>query len=261
MQNVSNNIMRISIENYPFKISGSFVITAVGSDGIIMASESRANIFDRTDTKQTPVGYFDTIQKVFPKDNMAIAETGQGVIANTFFSALINDFYCKLVNCSAKDVLPALIEYVNRFLPKEIHQDFFNQKLFSAGYNNSIPTICYYNNQQTPNFDCINHGFIQSDKTIFGNKYSGKMKCQELALLAEEAIKEYASHSDRWKTIGGPISVLQITRTNTEWILNQPVTPKWTYVNEFITAYKSESVLINLIEPHTKGDLDAILGV
>lgn len=253
--------MRISIDKYPFKISGSFVITAIGSDGIIMASEARANIFDRRDTKQTPVGYFDTIQKVFPKDNIAIAETGQGVIANVFFSALINDFYGKLVNCSANDILPALIEYANKFLPKEIHQDFFNQKLFSAGYHNSIPKICYFNNQQTPNFGCITDGFIQSDKTIFGDKYSVKMNCQELAQLAEEAIKEYASHSDRWKTIGGPISVLQITPTTTEWLLNQPETQKWTYVHEFITDYKSESVSVNLIEPHTKEDLYAILGI
>lgn len=253
--------MRISKDNYPFIISGSFVITAIGSDGIIMASEARANIFDRKDAKQTPVGYFDTIQKVFPKDNMAIGETGQGVIANVFFSTIINDFYSKLVNCSTNNVLPSLIDYANRFLPMEIHHDFFNLKLFSAGYNNSIPTICYFNNQQTPNFGCITNGFIQSDKTIFGDKYSGRMNCKELAQLAEEAIKEYASHSDRWKTIGGPISVLQITQSNTEWLLNQPVTPKWTYVHEFIADYKSKSFSINLIEPHTTDDLHAILGI
>lgn len=253
--------MRISLVNHPFKISGSFVITAIGSDGIIMASEARANIFDRRDIKQEPIGYFDTIQKVFPKNNMAIAETGQGVIADVFFSALINDFYTKLDNCSADNILPSLIDYANSFLPKEIHHDFFNQKLFSAGYHNSIPTICHFNNQQIPNLGCITEGYIQSDKTIFGDKYSSKMNCRELAQLADEAIKEYASHFDRWKTIGGPTSVLQITQSKTEWLLNQPVTPKWTYVHEFIADYKSKSVSINLIEPYTKEDLHAILGI
>jgi hypothetical protein len=253
--------MRKSIDNYPFKISGSFVLIAIGSDGIIMASEARANIFDRRDTKQTPVGYFDTIQKVFPKDSMAIAETGLGVIGNIFFSALINDFYSKSVNCTVNDALPALIDYANKFLLKETHQDFFNQKLFSAGYDNSIPIICYFNNQQIPYLGCITEGFIESDKTIFGDKYSRKMNCQELAQLAEDAIKEYASQSDRWKTIGGPISVLQITKTNTQWLLNQPVIQKWTNVQEFITDYQSENVSINLIDPFTKDDLHTILGI
>jgi hypothetical protein len=253
--------MRISIDNYPFKISGSFVIAAIGCDGIIMASEARANIFDRRDTMQTPVGYFDSIQKVYPIDNLAIAETGQGVIANVFFSAIINDFYGRLVNCGANEVLPALIEYAYKFLPRDIQQDFFNQKLFSAGYHNSVPIICYFNKQQTSSLGCITEGFIQSDITIFGDKYSCKMNCQELALLAEEAIKEYASHSDRWKTIGGPISVLQITKTSTEWLLNKPVAQKWTYVHEFITDYQSENVSINIIDPHTKDDLHALLGI
>jgi hypothetical protein len=253
--------MIIETKYYPFKISGSFVIAAVGTDGIIMASEARANIFDKNDIVQTPIAYFDTIQKVFPKENIAIAETGQGVISNVFFSAIINDFYRMLVDCNAHEVLPAFIDYANRFLPKEIQQEFFNQKLFSAGFHNSIPIICYYDKEQTPKIGCKTNGFIQSDRTIFSDNYSINMNCQELAELAEAAIKEYASHNDRWKTIGGPVYVLKITKTNTEWILNKPVKQKWNYINEFIYDYTSEKIEINIIDPHTKDDLHKILGI
>jgi hypothetical protein len=253
--------MKISAEKYDFKISGSFVIAAIGSDGIIIASEARANIFDRRDAKQTPVGYFDTIQKIFPKNNIAIAETGQGVIANVFFSALIKDFYDKLGKCRADEILQSIILYVKTFLPKEIHSEFFNQKLFSAGYDGSIPKICYFNNEQNPNLGSVTDGFVQSDKTIFGMEYSSKMNCRELSHLAEKSIKEYASHYERWKTIGGPISVLQVTPTTTNWILNKPVSQKWTYVNEFITDYKLQNVSINMIEPYSEDDLKSIFGI
>ena len=253
--------MQLSTEISKFKISGSFVITAIGADGIIMASEARANIFDRRDSSQTPVGYFDSIQKVFPKNNIAIAETGQGVIANVFFSALINDFYNKLASYQADNLLQNLIHYANQFLPKEIHSEFYNQKLFSAGFIGTKPQISYFNNQQSPSFGSISEGFIQSDKTIFGDSYSSKMSCQELSQLAEESIKVYASHFERWKTIGGPISVLKITPAGCTWLLNKPLEQKWTYVDEFISDYKSNKFRINLIDPFSEGDLKSILGI
>lgn len=253
--------MQISTEISKFKISGSFVITAIGADGIIMASEARANIFDRRDSSQTPVGYFDTIQKVFPKNNIAIAETGQGLIANVFFSALINDFYSKLTSYQADNLLQNLIHYANQFLPIEIHSEFYSQKLFSAGFIGTKPQISYFNNQQSPSFKSISEGFIQSDKTIFGDSYSSKMSCQELSHLAEEAINEYASHFERWKTIGGPISVLKLTPAGCTWLLNKPLEQKWTYVDEFISDYKSNKFRINLIEPFSEGDLKSILGI
>ncbi|MBL4658663.1 MAG: hypothetical protein JKX73_11725 [Flavobacteriales bacterium] len=242
-------------------ISGSFVIAAIGSDGIILASESRANIFDRNDHLQSPIAYYDTIQKVFPKENFAVAETGQGVIANVFFSSIIEDFYQKLESCEPKDVLKAFIEYVNKFVPKEIQQELFRQKLFSGGYFNSEPTICYFNNVQQPNFGCITDGFIQSDKTIFGDSYSINMTCQELSDLAVSSITEYASHHDRWKTIGGPISVLKIIELDTEWILNEPECQRWKYVNEFKESIKRKEVNISLVEPNTIEDLHKTFGI
>ena len=114
---------------------------------------------------------------------------------------------------------------------------------------------------KSPSFGSISEGFIQSDKTIFGDSYSSKMSCQELSQLAEESIKVYASHFERWKTIGGPISVLKVTPAGCTWLLNKPLEQKWTYVDEFISDYKSNKFRINLIDPFSEGDLKSILGI
>ena len=73
-------------------IHGSFVIAAICRDGIIVASESRGNIFDTRDKDRKPMAYYDVIQKVFPIGNKAIAETNQGLIAGRFFSSIVADF-------------------------------------------------------------------------------------------------------------------------------------------------------------------------
>jgi hypothetical protein len=40
-------------------VRGSFVIAAICRDGIVVTTDSRANIFDTTDPRQRPLAYFD----------------------------------------------------------------------------------------------------------------------------------------------------------------------------------------------------------
>lgn len=70
-------------------VKGSFLIAAICKDGIVLASDSRGNIFDRSDRDETPIAYFDANQKIFPVGRHAIADTGQGLILNVFFSAIV----------------------------------------------------------------------------------------------------------------------------------------------------------------------------
>ena len=122
------------------------------------------------------------------------------------------------------------------------------------------PTICYFNEAQSPPFGCIqDEGFIQSAPTFFGNNAPSNLSAEDSGDLAEEAIQAYAKEGERWKTIGGPVSVLLITQGGHEWIKNMPPVQNWTYVQDFVRDYRSGKAEINLIPPATRKELDDLL--
>ncbi len=245
-------------------LRGSFVIAAICKDGIILASESRANIFDKTDENQEPLAYYDGIQKIFPVGSAAIAETGQGLILNAFFSAIVSEFTQALrVDLRVNQLLPAFVKYCEKKLPAAAFSEVKRQKLFSAGYIDSHPTICYFNQDQPDApFGCIqDSGFIQSDVTLL-TKYAEElptMPTERVTGIAIEAIETYGAEGDRWKTIGGPIDVLLVAEEGYRWIEKNSPTKDWKYVQDFIAAYREGKVEINLIPPADRERLENLL--
>jgi hypothetical protein len=239
-------------------IKGSFVITAVCPHGIIVASESRANIFDKSDPEHRPIAYYDTEQKVFPLGQFAIAQTGQGLLFNVFFSAIVSRFGFSKIQ-QIDELLPAFLRYSKQSYPPELFHEIVNQKLFAAGYADSRPTICYFNNQQNPIIGCIqDEGFVQSAPTTLSVGDLDK-PLDEVVDAVESAITTYASVSDRWKTIGSSVSVLLITETDTQWIRNPPCEQRWIYLQQFVQDYFDGTVEISVIPPATRDQLDELL--
>lgn len=244
-------------------IKGSFVIAAICKDGIIIASDSRANIFDKRNQQSIPIAYYDTIQKIFPIGINAIAETGQGAILDCFFSTIINDFVSAEINNNIKDLLPTFINYCERQLSPKAFNEILKQKLFAVGYSNNSPIICYFNEEQPGGrFGCIQGaGIISSAPTPLSQLKDSlsEMPCNQAASLLKKSIQEYAGEADRWKTIGGPIAVLLVTQTGTRWIEGEPPLQRWKYVHEFITDYQQGRFQLSLIPPTTKQQLDELM--
>jgi hypothetical protein len=243
-------------------VKGSFVIAAICKDGIIIASDSRGNIFDNTDKQQTPIAYFDTIQKIFPIGSNAIAETGQGLILNIFFSAIVKDFINHTSDIPVDMLLPTFIEYCDRQLPSKAVIEIRKQKLFAIGYMNDSPAICYYNKDQPEGcFGCIqDHGFIESAPTILmDEKELTLLSCKQAAARVKNAIQMYAKENERWKTIGGPISILFVSKTGPIWIENQLPAQRWTYIQAFVSEYQKGKIKLHLIPPATKQQLDNLM--
>ena len=244
-------------------VRGSFVLTAICKDGIIVASESRANIFDTADKQQSPIAYYDTIQKVFPLGANALAETGQGLILGRFVSAIVQDFSKGTTTPLLVDnLLPSFLEYCRRAYPTQAVAQIRRQKMFAAGYKQGIPTLCYFNEDQPSGpFGCIQgSGFIGSAPTLL-TEYSAKlssMSAGEAAALSEKAILEYARQDNRWKTMGGPISILLVTPFGSEWLKNPPAPQKWQSTQDMITAYRAGDFVLQLIPPATKKQLEEL---
>lgn len=244
-----------------FNIKGSFVIAAICKDGIIVAAESRANIFDKTDENREPIAYYDTEQKLFPiGQSRVIVHTGQGLILNIFFSAIVEKISTVLAKPQINNLLPTFIAHCQKNYPEAAVNEIKKQILFAAGYINSHPTICYFNLQQAQPYGCIqDSGFIESAPTILREHDISILSCEEATNLAEKAIQKYADEDDRWKTIGGPVSIVQITQDDCKWLKNKPCEQKWVYIQDFVRDYQSGDVDINLIAPATKQQLDELL--
>ena len=244
-------------------IKGSFVIAAICRDGIIIASDSRGNIFDKTDKQQKPVAYFDAIQKIFPIGPNAIAETGQGLILNVFFSEVIKKFTEVSVSERVDRLLPTFIDYCERELPSEAVKEIRKQKLFAAGYINDHPTICYFDVEQPgSSFGCIqDSGHIESAPTVLtedGERLLS-LSSEEAAALTRKAIQSFAKQGNGWKTIGGPISVLLITKAGSRWIENEPQLRRWRYIQDLLEDYREGKISFHLIAPATRQQLDSLL--
>lgn len=264
MLNDETRFNSLSLESCKLSLKGSFVIAAICRDGIILASESRANFFDKTDDEQQPIAYYDGIQKIFPVGSAAIAETGQGLILNVFFSAIVGQFTQDLrVGIQTNQLLPTFVSYCEQKLSPVAVAEVKRQKLFSAGYIGSHPTICYFNQDQPgAPFGCIqDSGFIQSDVTLL-TEYAEAlptMPAERMTDLVIEAIETYANQGDRWKTIGGPIDILLVAEESCHWIEKNSQTTDWKYIQDLITAYRAEELEINLIPPANRELLENLL--
>jgi hypothetical protein len=245
-------------------IGGSFVIAAISRTGIVVVSETRANIFDKTDTERRPIAYYDGIQKIFRIGSHAIAETGQGLILNVFFSAVVRQFKKALrILPTVDQLLPVFLDYCQQTFPPAFVQQMRTQKLFSAGYSDSHPSICYFNEQQgTHPFGCIRDtGFIQSSQTTLSD-YADQLptlSVKQVTELAKQAIESYASQDDRWKTIGGPTDVLLVTRNGCRWLEKHSSTGNWTYIQDLVRDHRAGQVKIHPIPPATSKQLDDLL--
>jgi len=143
-----------------------------------------------------------------PIGSSAIAETGQGLILNVFFSAIVSQFTRNLrVTLQVNQLLPAFLNYCEQRLPPGATLEIKKQKFFSAGYIGSRPTICYFNQDQPgAPFGCVrDSGFIESAVTLF-TQYAEElptMSAEGVTDLAIQAIETYGAEggtleNNRW---------------------------------------------------------------
>jgi len=135
------------------------------------------------------------------------------------------------------------------------------QLLFAAGFSGDVPKICYFNKLQPEGeLGCKTDGVLESAHTLMKEREAELryLSAAEVAGLAQKAIRDYAAHGDYWKTMGGPISVLLITRGGSRWLQNKPPEQPWLTKRDFINAYRNKKVRIILIPPTTEKQLEAL---
>jgi hypothetical protein len=231
-------------------IKGTFIIVAIGNDGIMIASDSRGVIYDTKDSTKRILAIYDSINKSFLiKNQIALVSTGDAVIGDKFLESIIKNYEKNLKICpNIKELLIDFYKYCKDTLPDDVNTLFFVNKMICAGFENNVPVICL--SQDGELVATIGDGIIESYKTILSEKYknelySKKLSCYELGLLAEKTITEYAVKSKLTEIIGGKIRILHLKPGGYEWIKNKPSRFKWTKGSEFIQDVKLGNVYIN----------------
>ena len=93
-------------------------------------------------------------------------------------------------------------------------------------------------------------------------KYAEKLPSlpvERVATLSKDAIESYAGEGDRWKTIGGPIDVLLVTKTCCRWLEKNSLKRNWKYIQDLIREYRDGKLELNVIPPATSGHLEDLL--
>jgi len=245
--------------NCGYKIGGSFLIVTTCKDGILIAADSRSTISDSLGKK---LAYYDGVQKIFPIGNFALAYTGQEIIQNIYFGAIVDSYVSTIKDeISLDKLLPSFLSYTDSHLPITASLQVRRQMLITAGFIDGKHVSSYYNEAQTigPKTE-FGLGFISSDITILDEKkkYLKSMKPEDVAVLIRRAIEKYAE-TNNFCDIGGQIYVLYISRNNFRWIGPEPITRKWDYFHEFAQAYWNNKIYLHLLPGVDRNEVDELI--
>lgn len=246
----------LSFFNFSFSqknigIKGSFFIAAIANDGIMVSTESRGNFYDISTKSQTPIAYFDGIQKAFVIGNSVMASTGSGVCGDYFLCTIIEEFKKQIKKeIPTSQLIKSFLKYCENNLKPSSYLTISKNLLVAGGYENNKPIISFYNGIDNE-YGIINEGYVESDISSFTTKYSKNKDTQTLGNFATNAIYQYAKDHNKVNTIGGNVSVVKITTQNITWIKNKP-SCTWFDIQSFVREYKKGNAKVYFPYPKNK---------
>jgi hypothetical protein len=231
----------------PGKFGGTFIGVVVAEDGIIVGSDSRSTFIDGAGQ---PVGYVDGMTKIYVSEGAAVAVAGLTSVEDELFSSFMRrneDLLDKPVNEILFDVALKLP-----------FRNTTNVVMLSAGFVKGEPRICAKapNQEQT----CRKAGYFTNKNSSgllrwFEGRGGRSVPAGEAAAALGRAILEAA---DLDSTIGGPITLLQLSKSGTsQWLQNPPDDDGWRRVCDVVGSYRRGKTPIFFTD--TKDRLDRYL--
>lgn len=237
-------------QNYEYHVGGSFAIAAIGSDGIMIAADSRLNFHK---VPENPLAYQDGVQKVFIIGTSVVAFLGTASIDGDLLYKVIEDYkFVTPVIPKADLLIRSLGAYVKSHYSEKGYQLFTKNIIISSSYTNGIPRISVYKGEITSQIaSIIDSGYVQPAATTFSTQYLKKYNCIKMGKLATEAIYKYAKSSNKEASIGGDIRILKITEKEIVWLKNPPK-KQYKTVHELIKAKLSGEIQLKYTSESNK---------
>ncbi len=244
----------------PVRIKGSFVIAAICKDGIIVASDSRGTL---KDSRGHRIAYYDINQKIFPIGNALIADTGYASLNDpniSFLSALMSRF---AKNPSSRvdvaDLPASYFGYAAALLPQAGAESAALQTLVFAGFRQKTAVVCIYRGESDRTTKCSSAGYVSSpSQKIPGLQNASFLSFQQAAKVMRQTIDDYAA-AVQPGSVGGPVVMRVITRTNSEWFGTTPDWPSWQSFSDLANDYRNGRVSFHLMPGIVQAQLDMLV--
>ena len=231
---VFHAVLLISLAALPgqgegYRYGGTFIGTAIGSDGIVIASDSRTTFMDGSGRA---FGYLDGMPKIYVDRGAAVAISGLSSLEGELFSSFVNRNRYLL----ARPVNEILFGFL-LWMPLTNGN---NIGMISAGFLEGKPMIC----AKSPILpqSCASTGFISSKNSALLRDTLTKLgrapAAAEAAAALTAAIEEY-SRTD--PTVGGPISILKLSGSAPpQWFANPPSDGGLTQICDLVRVRRAQ---------------------
>lgn len=229
----------------PITLHGSIVVAEVGTDGIVVSSDSRAMI--KKDNQ--PHAYFDSTAKITQVRSLIFGTVGVGSVGGKGVLSVAKQI----------DQLPEwggdMVSFIKLFYNR-VKQTFSGSELellkqsefVLAGYLEAKPMIFKFtlaDLERNVAWPAPQYYVTQGPAASFLN-YNPQLDCTQLAKLAEKGIKEFTEKFKMDYLIGGPTSCAQIRPDGTVvWLKNQFKDNVDQNIDELIAEGKIKTTLID----------------
>lgn len=241
--------------NIPFTLHGTIIIAAIGSDGIVIATDSRMVL---KDSKGTLIAYIDGVKKLYQLKKFVFALAGNPMInGNHFFNTLKHLDTTNVFYNSPREFIDLFLNYYREISSQALQQALQNS-IYVSGYYNGFKV----NNEfQTENIRADSFYMSNYRSYIDSNKlwnFKPNLTTKELIPMVEKVINKIIKLNEI-KDIGGPITILAIDKNNN--VTSVKDTNKYTLLTDcdIVELYYTNKNKIHLFKKEYKDEFDSMM--
>ena len=235
-----------------FYTSGTYIISAICKDGVVLAVDSKA-IINVPGKGDAICGYYDSEPKIYQIRNCIVAFKGPLNLNGVFLAKYITEFRETLYE--DMDVSDCIVRFANFIHSKykDAESDFSNLNILGISNFGNRLRVCHAIAKEYRSIYSDDKGVLSSNKgSHFGfdslSKYNAdyciKRSCDEIGKLMESEINSYAKRENDLG-VGGKIIIAKITKDNKIiWNKNKPNPHRWMTEKDLLKDYKNRKLKI-----------------
>jgi len=253
---VAKSTFSQNLEPKKLGLHGTLIIAAIGTDGIMIAADSRTILYFNNPREN--LAYFDGAEKITTIKHYGVGVVGVAEVEGKSAIQIIKEYESSSdTNLDLSYIPYDFGKYLIHKLTNVQLQDLKNNLFIFCGYaNKEAKIIGVYLEKDTFGVVSANHYLISDRDASRYFKYNSKLNSFQLGQIAKKAIYEFALKEGKKETIGGEISILKVNSNNSySWI--KKVGGKWHTFKDFFNLYFKGKVKIHYLQSNAKHIIDS----
>lgn len=216
-----NFVPPLQTVNHNIESHGTFIITLICTDGILMVADSRAVYFN---DKKEIIAYYEGSQKLFQYNKIGVAMAGQYGFDTTRFELIFNNFKKHISqNIPVKSFYSVFIKFVKKQLSSKDYTDLLKNQFLVCGYDQEKPIICWYDGTGKDLLKLstgYKTNFKKDDNIQDVIKYIKTNNVIATIPIAKKIVQNIVLERNKKSvsTIGGEASILSIKPSGIRWL-------------------------------------------